>query len=130
MTFDLKKPVQTRDGRKARIICTDRDYIDGPIVALVTTPTPGHEGKELLVTCRSDGSYFRTTIESPLDLVNIVSKISTWQPVYHSGDYAVSLSTKESARLYAVGLGKRSLGFLRRDYEDGIFVGIEFIPEG
>lgn len=40
--FDLKKakkgkPVCTRDGRKARIICFDRDW-DARIVALVSNP--------------------------------------------------------------------------------------------
>ena len=33
--FDPSKPVQTRDGRKARIICTDAKRSDTSIVALV-----------------------------------------------------------------------------------------------
>ena len=36
--FDPTKPVQTRDGREARIICTDVERKgDWPIVALIKT---------------------------------------------------------------------------------------------
>ena len=38
--FDPLKPVQTRDGRKARIICTDRKMDGFPILALI----PSHSG--------------------------------------------------------------------------------------
>lgn len=37
MTFDPTKPVQTRDGRPARIVCTDVKGTTHSIVSLVTT---------------------------------------------------------------------------------------------
>lgn len=40
-SFELTKPVKTRDGRAARIICVDRDHDEYPIVALVQDKTNG-----------------------------------------------------------------------------------------
>ena len=34
--LDLTKPVQTKDGRPVRILCTDREGTDWPVVGLVT----------------------------------------------------------------------------------------------
>lgn len=56
--FDSSKPVQTRDGRKARIICTDREYKSSargenwPILALVFDS----KGKEQPISYRVDGT--------------------------------------------------------------------------
>jgi hypothetical protein len=36
MSFDPTKPVQTKSGKKARIICTDRNLKNYPIVALIS----------------------------------------------------------------------------------------------
>jgi hypothetical protein len=39
MTLDLSKPVQTRDGRKVRILCTERRQAEGwTIVGLIDGP--------------------------------------------------------------------------------------------
>jgi hypothetical protein len=67
MTFDPKKPVQTRDGRKARIICSDRKTnSDFSIVVLIT-----HEDDtERAATRRANGSL-DPNIESPFDIINI-----------------------------------------------------------
>jgi hypothetical protein len=62
MTFDPNKPVQTRDGRKARIIATDAagDY---PIVVLVT-----EDGIEQAAQHRADGTWHASGRH---DLINV-----------------------------------------------------------
>lgn len=69
-TFDPTKPVQTRDGRKVRILCTDKRGHDGfdnlRIVALVTEK----EGGETLDTFEANGSCYGGE-QSSDDLVNL-----------------------------------------------------------
>jgi hypothetical protein len=64
--IDLTKPVQTRDGRKARILCIDANN-DYPIVGLYE-----YEGSEQSATWMLDGTYL---VHSPratgYDLVNV-----------------------------------------------------------
>lgn len=66
--FDPTKPVQTRDGRKARIICTDvrDDYY--PIMALVQGCTG-----EYAMSYTGDGSHHHRSHvgDLPDDLINI-----------------------------------------------------------
>lgn len=70
MAFDPSKPVQTRDGRKARIICLDKKG-DFPIVALVSTVFDEDDENPLSYT--AEGRYYKHKDEedSVLDLVNI-----------------------------------------------------------
>lgn len=62
--LDLNKPVQTRDGRKARIICTDRDAAR-PIVALVAVA-----GREMATARCRDGRIHPSHSHGG-DLVNV-----------------------------------------------------------
>lgn len=65
MSIDLTKPVHTRDGRKVRILCTDRRGGNDPIVGLVTYS----DGTEGTASWRSTGKY--GDVESELDLLNV-----------------------------------------------------------
>ena len=65
--FNPDKPVQTRDGRKARIICTDRKDSHYPIVALVSYRGEDYEHCEYFT---SDGLY-SISGELGSDLINI-----------------------------------------------------------
>jgi hypothetical protein len=65
-TFDPTKPVQTRDGHKARIICTDANLKalpDLPVIAAVST-----EEGEVLYYRKADGAHSSLRQH---DLVNI-----------------------------------------------------------
>lgn len=65
--FDPTKPVQTRDGRKARIICTDAKG-EYPIVALITY----EDGEEEPGMFYSNGAFISGQHTLPSrDLVNI-----------------------------------------------------------
>lgn len=66
-TFDPTKPVQTREGKKARIVCTDV-YGSGTnenICALIKTPD-----WEYSLIYKNNGKYFSSG-DSELDLINI-----------------------------------------------------------
>lgn len=77
MSFDPHKPCTTRDGRPARIICTDAKCpCDNPIVALIT-----EGGKEFPQYFYATGRV-RAEGENSLDLVNIPEKIEGWVNVY------------------------------------------------
>lgn len=80
--FDLQKaregkPVYTRDGRKARIICFDR--IDArPILALVVSSDgKGEDVFDYFVS----GKRIANTLESDLDLMMLSEKRSGWAKV-------------------------------------------------
>ena len=78
----LKNPTRkviTRDGRKARVICTDAKN-NFPVVALIETP----DGKEML-PCgyKKDGTYI-TGEELSCDLFFAPEKHEGWLNIYRS----------------------------------------------
>lgn len=74
MTFDPTKPVQTRDGRKARILTTERNLVANIVVLL-------DDGE--LYAVNSRGYYgSHTEEEHPMDLVNIPAKRKVWVNVH------------------------------------------------
>lgn len=81
MSFDPKKPVRTRDGRAARIICEDA-VGEQPIVALVRVKTT--KGPiEITHNYSENGRYYISDNDCVLDLVNIPERKSYWVNVYY-----------------------------------------------
>lgn len=80
--FDPTKPVQTRDGRKARIVCTDATQSDYPIVALIDSVFG-----EVPYAFRKDGTRFpKEDLDmTEIDLINIPVKKEGWVNVYAPG---------------------------------------------
>jgi hypothetical protein len=118
MTFDPTKPVQTRDGRKVRIICTDAAG-PHPIVALIKVEK---EGRECSHQFSKIGSYFANSIASELDLINIPERKVRWVNVYEdstSGQFA----HRESADACAA---VKRLGILKLIYENDELVDHEY----
>ena len=82
--FDLEKAkagasVQTRDGRKARIICFTADHPSHPIVALVAN----REGEEIQETYTREGRYYDALdAESAFDLFMAPVKREGWVNIY------------------------------------------------
>ena len=62
----LATRVQTRDGRKARIVCVDTKNQEFPIVALILQS----DGTELPVLVTADGGYCIGDEESARDIIN------------------------------------------------------------
>lgn len=79
MPLDLTKPVQTRDGRPVRILCTDRRHSVDTIVALVVRG----DAYEAVVTYAADGSY--GIAPSAEDLINVAERICGWVNLYPPG---------------------------------------------
>lgn len=93
-TLDLSKPVQTRDGRPVRILCSDRkcapDDTPEPIVYLVTD----EDGVQGYHSCQADGSFLEGK-QSSFDLVNV--KPSVWHNVYRNGGIGFTNTSREDA---------------------------------
>jgi hypothetical protein len=113
MTFDPTKPVQTRDGRKARIICVDRENSKYPIIALVKRQCGN--SAEAVETYKKDGSYYMedgpyfTEGSKAMDLINIPERRIMWTNVYTL--YADSnYPTREEADKHA---GANRIGVLK-----------------
>jgi hypothetical protein len=113
MAFDPTKPVQTRDGRKARILCTDRDG-NRPIVVLITNSLR----EEVSTRCR-DGRLSLGHDGFRGDLVNIPVKSTTYQSIYMNGTTG-NFGAPTSDR--AVFVVPNIVGYVCRDYEDGVLV--------
>lgn len=85
--FDLEaaksgKPICTRDGRKARIICTDVNN-DKPIVAVISY----EDGKETYpYTFYSNGLNMDNKVISNTDLMMYYEKKEGWLNIYKKGE--------------------------------------------
>lgn len=94
------KPVCTRDGRKARIICFDKKNDYYPIIALVET-----EGKEYIFQYTSNGEYLEgNENNSHSNLVMLPERKEGWVNVYNDTPI---YDTKERAELGALTIRKR-----------------------
>ncbi len=95
MTFDPAKPVQTRDGRPARIVCTDTKS-GNPILALVTLK----DGQEVPMQFSTNGQTYKRE-EGAFDLINIPETRTLYVHAYHDNAVGV-FQTREHADYRAV----------------------------
>jgi hypothetical protein len=99
MTFDPTKPVQTRGGSKARIICTDRKYPGGgaPFTIVAVVQESDYEAVHLFTV----GGKIMECGYNDGDLVNIPQRIQreVWVNVYQLG-FSSSHNRKEDADSY------------------------------
>lgn len=94
--LDLTKPVQTRDGRPARIICTDRKSDHYPILALLM-----EDGTEYTTSFTVDGECYQNGGENRTDLVNVPPKrTSRFYNAYENGD-CFQHKSLDSAKFHA-----------------------------
>lgn len=78
MTFTPTKPVQTRDGHKARIVSDNSSEIGYKYIAVITQD----HGGEYAATFSSEGYYDLPGGECGLDLINVPEKREMWVNVY------------------------------------------------
>ena len=120
MSFDPTKPVQTHDGRKARILATN---INGQFNTVVVVTEPG--GEEYVYRCLANGR-FKTTREVPIDLINIPEKITHFLNVYPDDDSIESLNVFSHTTL-SDAMHNRStacLGILELTIADGKLIDV------
>jgi hypothetical protein len=67
--FDPNRPVQTRDGRAARVLCTDASG-DYPVVALITQ----RDGRKTTSTHTATGHAGTDGLPRADDLVNVPAR--------------------------------------------------------
>jgi len=127
--FDPTKPVQTRSGLPVRIICTDCNDDNFPIIALVNQTYD----RETLLSVRADGRFYEG-LEHRSDLINAPEVTKKYRRVYKgsssaimSGPYDCEQRCRSDAH---VGLEDRReyYGILEEVYTDGEFTTINFIP--
>jgi len=94
MTFDPAKPVQTRDGLPARIICINARG-DLPLIALVKFPN----GSEEVRWFAEDGSYNSADPQSRRDLINVPEKrtLDLWLNINSYGNIIVGFTSVDQA---------------------------------
>ena len=111
--FDPTKPVQTRDGRKARIIATDAVDPIYPIVALVTQKAGEERPERYTSTGRyySDGDILR-----PTDLVNVPEKHVRWVNVYPDRNCRTVYGARYGAD---AGASDDRIACIRIEFEEG-----------
>ena len=112
MSVDFSRPVQTRDGRKVRILCTDLNNGDGTVVAAVEWGSgeaivqysggqySGGKAEKVLISGQ-DVSFKSSTT----DLVNVPEKIKGWRNTWCYPEHGLLESTmfnsEQSAREHA-----------------------------
>ena len=120
----LKNPdrkVVTRDGRNVRIICTDADCEEGPIVVLIKNKN----GKDVPFTYFESGKYYDQIMQMPecdLDLFFAPNKHTDYINLYHSnlGYYlgGKEYSTKQEAERVAAGAGDAYIATIKAEWEE------------
>ena len=113
MTFDPTKPVQTRDGRKARIVSDKVSRGGYKYIAIISEES----GDEWSGTFISDGSYYASGDACHRDLINVPEKREMWVNVY-DGSYKspVGHDSRESADLCSF---QNRIACVRVEYEVG-----------
>lgn len=76
------RKVVTRDGRSARIICTDRKSEEQPIVALISSLNDDSEYSEYVGTYRKDGRWSTSGCANELDLFFVPEKHEGYVNIY------------------------------------------------
>ena len=115
LSFDPGKPVRTRDGRKARIVCTDRKN-DFPIVALVTCV---YDQKELCLSYYEAGRV-HPSVDSPVDLINVPETVVTFALVSKTGNPSgMTYSNQNMAENVLYEYSKTYSSILRMEIEVG-----------
>ena len=88
------RKVVTRDGREARIICTDRRDLNFPIIALIET-IPG--GGEVTYSYTENGTYYKTG-STNYDLIFAPEKHKGWINIFK---YVTTNAYLKESRIYS-----------------------------
>ena len=121
MKLDLEKPVQTRDGRKARVICTDMKHEKGPIIAIIETSEGFEKVQQYWEGGYYNNNYHDDRIDSGNDLINIPEEKELWLNVYDENKrvpFATLRVSKKDADEFA---DKDRIARIKVTYKEGQF---------
>ena len=113
------RKVVTRDGKDARIICTDAKSEKYQVVALVTKKG----GQEILATFDSSGKY-RSGYNSHLDLFFTLEKHEGWINIYKhedghcEGDGNIYSTEEEASKLIVYSFRYQYLTTVKIEWEE------------
>ena len=105
MTIDWTKPLQTRDGRKARVVATDIATKDEYTHAALVMD---EDGDESLETYTKEGLWWVSGGLQDKDLVNAPEKRSVWINAYDNGKLGYEFSSREEADATNKDIGRRT----------------------
>ena len=115
--IDLTKPVQTRDGLKVRVLCTNmkgRDTVAGVIT--------DHDGTDMVDAWQADGHYNIGPEEARTDLINVPEKRVVWVNMYEDSEHFGHNTLEEAIEGGENGYGKQGCDArVRVEYEVGQF---------
>ena len=97
VTVDWTKPIQTRDGYPARVLCTDLKSGTDREVAVVVSYQEDDEG---LIRVAYDGRMYDKR-EYPGDIINVPEKGTVYINIYSPNDMVLH-TTKEAAEQYLI----------------------------
>jgi len=118
--FDPTKPVQTRDGRKARIICTDSRVVPScPIIALIENL----QGCEYSCHRKADGTHPGSS-PSHSELINTPVVRKEYRGVYRDGCVTDEYCTKLRYNTYGT---DKCVGQFEYTYSDDEISDIVFV---
>lgn len=111
--FDPTKPVQTRDGHPARIICTDM-IGDRPIAAIITET----ERTESVLQYRADGQFGEMPYR--LDLINIPVRHKRWMNLYYNTTLTEIYTTRAAADYAESSARPNRIACIEIEFEEGL----------
>jgi len=110
----LSTPVQTRDGRKARLICVDKKNADGYVLVVLVTDVEDRNN-EYTHWYQEDGKVDKhNTCSSPSDLINVPVKHTGWVNIYRKASRIYP--TKEEADSCS---GSDRIACIKIEFEEG-----------
>ncbi|CAH1657715.1 hypothetical protein CHELA1G11_13012 [Hyphomicrobiales bacterium] len=114
--IDWNKPVQTKDGRKVRLLCTDGPDCQYPVIGII-------EGDIYPSYWMTDGNYMSTRAEDRRILINAPEKHELWVNVWKGPEGTILLFnflSKKDADADADVTGRSTLvARIHREFEEG-----------
>jgi hypothetical protein len=121
--LDFSKPVQTRDGREVKILCTDAKN-EYPISGLVTTDN----GTQIHVQWSITGQYFSGMGNHLKDLVQVVETKECFTVLYKTSTFKSKWhDSHELALEYSKCAYGNPIGILKGTLENDVLIKVELV---